>query len=95
MQHRRGQLASHALAERELSHRHLEELIEVEHLAKAREVLPVAIVGHLVDVTEELERVGERQVPPELHSLAEHHADAARQLDALPRRLEACDGDPT
>src|SRR5688572_20450018 len=40
-------------------------------------------------MAQELERVGERQVPPELDALAEHHADAPGQLDALARRLEA------
>ena len=43
VQHRRGQLAADALAERELPHGRVQERVEVEHLAEAREVLAVAV----------------------------------------------------
>ena len=36
-----------------------------------------------VEVAQEIERVGERQVPPQQRTLPEHHADAAGEFDAL------------
>ena len=93
MEHCRGQLAADALAERQLTDRCVQERIEVEHVAEAREVRPVALGGDLVDVAQQLEGVDERQVPPELHALPEHRADPARELDPPSRRVEPRDRD--
>jgi hypothetical protein len=93
VQHRRGQLAADALAERELSHRHLQERVEVEHLAEAGELRAIALGGDVVDVAQQLERVDERQVPPELDALPEHRADPPCELDPLLRRRQARDRD--
>ena len=93
VEHRGGQLAAYPLAQRQLPHRRVQERIEVEHLPETRKALPVAVGGHAVDVPEQLERVDERQVPPELHALSEHRADPAGELDPPPRGVEAGDRD--
>ena len=64
---------------------------ETERLGEAVEVLAMPPLGDAVDVAQELEGVGQRQVPPELRALAEDDPDAARELDPLPRRIEARD----
>ena len=91
VEQRRGEVAAHALAERELSHGRPEERLELEELGEARQVLLVALLRHAIDVTEQLERVAQRQVPPELDPLAEDDADPPRQLDPLPRGIEPGD----
>ena len=84
VEHRRRQLAADALAERQLANRGVEERIELEHLPESREVGAVTLGGDAVDVPQQLERVVEREVPPELDPLSEHRADPPRELDALP-----------
>ena len=42
---------------------------------------------------EQLERIAQREIPPELRPLAEDDADALRKLDALTRRLEVENAD--
>jgi hypothetical protein len=84
VQQRRRQLAAHPLAERELPHRRVEERPQLEQLRERGEVAPVPLRRDAVDVAEQLERVAQRQVPPELHALADADADAARELDAAP-----------
>ncbi len=94
VEHRGGQLAADPLAERQLAHRRLQERVEVEHLPKPREVRAVALGRHLVDVAQQVERVLQREVPPELDALAEHRADLPGELDPAPRRVEPADRDP-
>ncbi len=90
MQHRRSQLPADALAERELADRRADERIEVERLTERGQGLAVAVRGHAVHVPEQLQRVDERQIPPELDPLAEHHPHPPRQRDALvPRHQTA------
>ena len=79
VQHRSGQLTADSLAQRELAHRGLKEGIDVQHLSEPHQVPPVAVRRDLVDVAQQVERVLERQVPPELDALAEHRADLARE----------------
>ena len=95
VQHRRRQLAADALSERELAYRRLQERVEIEYLAKALETRAIAPGRHAVDMAQELERVDQRQVPPQLHALSEHRADAFRELDPPARRLEPCHRDST
>ncbi len=89
VQQRRRELAAHALTERELAHRRLDERVEVEQLAALREPRCVLGGGNAVDVAQQRERITERQIPPELRALAEHDADPARELQALGHRLVA------
>ena len=91
VQQGRGQLAAHALAQGELAHRGVEERVEVEEPAAAGQAGGVVRGRHAVHVAQQRERVGERQIPPELGALAEHDADPARQAEALGHRLEAAD----
>ena len=87
VQERRGQLAAHALPQRELPHGCCQERPEIEGLRKPIEARSMALGRHAVDVPQQVERVGERQVPPELRALAEDDADPACELDPLPRRI--------
>ena len=89
VEQRRRELAAHPLPERELAHRHVEQRPEVEPLREAAQVGRVALGRHPVDVAEQVEAVAQGEVPPQLRSLTEHHADAPGQLGALPARLEA------
>ena len=55
---------------------------------------PVAVGRHAVDVAQQLERVEQRQVPPELRALPEDDADPPRQLRSAARAgLEPGDRD--
>src|SRR5207244_12541572 len=54
----------------------------------------VELGGESLDVAGQLERLDEWEVPPELHPLAEHHADAPGELGPLPGRDQARDRDP-
>jgi len=60
VQHGRGEVAAHALTERQLPDGRLHEAVEVEQFAEGREILPVAIVGHVVDRAQQLERLDQR-----------------------------------
>ena len=83
VQQRRGELRAHALAERELAHRLVEQRLEPQHGHEL--VAPAAIARGLdaVDVGQQIEAVDHRQVPPELAALAEHHADARHVAHAV------------
>ncbi len=83
------QIATHALAERELPHRCIQELVQPEQLAKEPEIGPVASLRNAVDVAEQIERIPQRQVPPQLGALAEHDADPLRYSRATAMRGEA------
>src|SRR5215211_1172519 len=95
VQHRRRELATHALAERKLPDGRGQERRHLQPLDEGVEVAAVAVGRHAVDVAEQLEGVLERQVPPQLDALAEDNADPARELDPLPRRLDAGHAYPT
>ena len=53
----------------------------------------MALRGHAVDVAQQVEAVAQREVPPQLGALAEHHADATGELGALAARFESVDAD--
>jgi hypothetical protein len=88
VQQRGRDLAPHPLAQRELTHGCVEERLEAEQLDELGQVLAVALGRHAVDVLQEVERVAQRQIPPELRALAEDDADATRELDAVALRIE-------
>ena len=83
VQERRREVAPHPLAQRQLSHRGIHERPEVEQFRRLVEVVAKAVRRHLVHVLEQLQRLGERQVPPELGALAEDHTDLLGELAAL------------
>ena len=85
------ELTAHALAEGELAHRRVDELVELQQLGALVEPVAVRAAVDLVDVAEQVERVGERQVPPQQRALPEHHADSPRERDAVARRHEPGD----
>ena len=91
VQQRRGDVAAHPLAERELPHRGVEQVAEVEQLGELGEVAPVPVGVDAVDPAQQVERVAQRQVPPQRRALAEDDADPAGQLDAVARRVDARD----
>src|SRR5258706_2388197 len=82
-------LAAHALAERELSHRLVEQWRDFEKfdqlILRPREF----VLGHAIDVGEQFETFDHRQVPPQLGPLPEHHADARDVANSLTPGNEA------
>jgi hypothetical protein len=60
----------------------IDELVQVAAVRRARQA---------VHLTDELERVDQRQVPPQLGALAEDHADIQRVAFALARRDQSRD----
>ena len=82
VQQRGGDVAAHPLAERQLPDRRVEEGAEVEQVDECDEVGAEAVAGHPVDAPQQLERVAQRQVPPQRGALTEHDADPPRQLGA-------------
>ena len=76
VQQRRGDLAAHALAERELAHRLVQQPARAAAApTSSSRIARVAVLRHAVDVAQQVEALDHRQVPPQLGALAEHHAD--------------------
>ena len=80
MDERGRQLALHALAERELTRRLLEQRLELEHGDQLVEHLAIALARHAVDRAVELEGLGRRQVPQQLLLLAGDEHDPAQEV---------------
>ena len=93
MQQRRRDLGAHALAERELAHRLIEQPLEPEH--RHQLVARPAIVALIdtVDVAQQIEAVDDRQIPPELRALTEHDADPRDVPQPIFVRNEPADHD--
>jgi hypothetical protein len=86
VQQRRREVAPHALAERELAHRLMEIRLDPEDAVEARHPLGVFRVGNPVDLLQQLERLDDRDVPPELGALAEDDSDRSHVFRAVPVR---------
>jgi hypothetical protein len=84
VQQRRGDLRAHAQAERELAHRHVQEVGDLEQLGEVLHALLEVAARLAVDVAVELERFDHRNVPPQQALLSQHHADVLGIGDALP-----------
>ncbi len=93
IQHRRGEIAAHALAEAELTHRCVDKEVESEHVNEPTHVPRVQLVGHPVHLFDQLERLDQRQIPPELRALAEDDADVQRVVLAIAPGDESPDHD--
>ena len=91
MQQARHQLAAHAFAQRELAHRLLGDLGELERLHELRAARAVLARLELVDPRQEVERIRRGQVLPELRALAEHGPDLVAELPAVAAGLEPGD----
>jgi hypothetical protein len=83
---RGGKVASHPLAETELPHRGLQEGLHIQQLDQHLPLTAEPLRLHPVHLANEVERLVQRQVPPELAALAEDDADVHRIGGAiLPR----------
>ena len=95
VQQRRRQVAAHPLAEAQLTHRHVEQWLEIQQrhqlFARANEADAI----DAIDVAQQVERLCHRQVPPELGALTEHDADARDMGDAIAPRHQSVDGTTT
>src|SRR3989449_11033608 len=94
MQQRRYQLALHALAERELTHRLLEHVAQLEQGDQLGQPLPVISRRDVVDRAVQQERLLGREVPYQLLPVTEHERDASLERGAAgpghePRRLDS------
>ncbi len=83
-------LAAHALAERELAQRRVQDRRDLQHLDKSFAGRGECRLLDAIDVAQQLEALDHRQVPPQLRALAEHHADPRHMGDAaFPRHQPA------
>ena len=89
VQERGGDLAAHALAERELAHRRAQVFPDPERLDEQVDARTGFRPVQVVDVGEQEHRVQGREVVPELRPLAEDRADASCEGLALAVRVES------
>src|SRR5947207_3022085 len=68
----RGQIASHPLAEAQLPDRNVEERFEIEERNQLVARAGVLCLRHAIDIAQQVERLGDGKVPPELRALPEH-----------------------
>lgn len=83
MQKRRGNLAAHPLAQRELACWRFQDRFEREHGGQHIEIFTVARRLYGIDIPDQLKGIDHRYVPPELRALPEHHTDVAHMLLSL------------
>ena len=91
VEERRREVPAHTLAEAQLTHRRLDEFVEAEDLPESPQVASVSIGRDPVHPGHEIERLDQRQVPPQLAALAEHHPDIQRVFLPAPPWHQACD----
>ena len=91
VQQGRRQVAPHALAEAELTHRDIVQRFQVHERGEFVPGPVVSIAPDPVDVPQQIEGLDNGQVPPQLGPLAEHHADVGRVGDPVPPRDAAVD----
>src|SRR5579872_2486761 len=91
MQKGRRYLASHALTERELSQRHVEQRSNLHALDEFVEVSRKGFAWHAIDIAEQFEALDYGQIPPQLGPLAEDHSDACDVPDSLVPGYEPID----
>ncbi len=91
MEERRGELALHPLAERELAGRLPEERPDPEELDELVERLLVLLARDVVDRAIQLEGLGGREVPQELLLLPRHEHDRAKKIGLPESRRETGD----
>ena len=85
MQQRGDQLHLHPLAQRELAHRLLGQLLHAQETGQLIQRVPELRRRDRVDLAQELEAIGGRQVPPELILLPHHQRElAAERIGPLP-----------
>ena len=89
VQHARGQLAAHPLAQRQRPHRPVEQVGGVEQVGQHRDPRRRLGARQAVDAAEQRQRLARRQLEPQLRALAEQRADAHRQLPPLLPRHQA------
>lgn len=77
MEQRRSEVAAHALTEAKLSHRNVEQGLQIEGRDELIPRSGVVVQWHSVYVTEQIEGLDDREVPPQLGTLAEDHADVS------------------
>ena len=89
VQQRRGDLAAHPLAERQLAHRGVEAAAQLQQLDQLVGAAPLPRRRRARWIAASMrERLAQRQVPPQLAALAEDHADPAGELAPLAHRVE-------
>jgi len=77
------QVAAHTLAKAELAHRGIEEALELHGLHELVARLPVLRGWQAIDLSQQVEGLDDRQVPPELRALAKDDANLSHMGDAV------------
>src|SRR5260370_3513635 len=88
VQERSGELAAHALTEREFADGNIEQFGEAEDLIEKFHAFVEITLRDVVDAAEEFEGLDGGDVPPQLRSLAEDNADGLYVGGALAPRDE-------
>ena len=95
MEHRGGNLATHALPEGQLAHRDVEQALEIEQNDELVASSAISVGRDAIDVAQQVEAFDDGEIPPQLRPLAEDRADAGNVADALaPRHQTADDTSP-
>src|SRR5262245_40369645 len=61
----------------------MEKVTDLQSLDQVVTDSAIPVAGHIVDFTQKIERFHHRQIPPQLSTLTEHHADPAHMLNAV------------
>ena len=93
MQQRGSQVATHALAKRELPHRSMQIVVDAQNLVEVFHPRIEIALRYVVNTPQQFERLDHRNVPPQLRPLAEHNADRLYILPSLPERNVVIDAD--
>src|SRR5579883_1304426 len=83
VQQGRRQVPTHPLTELELAYRGMHKLVQVKHHTQTLEIGVIPLLWNTIEETQQMQRVQQRQVPPELGTLSKNDADARGQLAPL------------
>src|SRR5580704_11471268 len=93
MQQRGSQIATHALAKRKLPYRCVQVVVDAQDFVEAFHARVEIALWHVINPPQQFERFDYRNVPPQLGSLAEHHANRLHILPSLPEGNVIIDAD--
>jgi hypothetical protein len=88
VQQGRGQFPAHPLSQGQLPHGNVQKGIHVEQVPAPPKAGSVFEGVDPIDVPQQVKRVAQRQIPPQLSSVSKHDTDAAREFDALRDRRQ-------
>src|SRR5215467_690743 len=91
VQHGSRYVAPHSLTKRELPHRLLQQLINLQQIDERFGGWAKLRFWHAVNIAKQLEAIDDRKIPPQLCALAKDNADASNVKDAFVPGNESID----